>query len=51
MHSEHVLCKIRNPSQAPAQLICQFKGQVTQAVTEAVEQAAAATKPAGQVEE
>lgn len=35
VHSEHVLCKIRTPSQAPVKLICQFKGQVTDVVTKA----------------
>ena len=25
-HSEHVLCKIRRPIQAPVKLLCQFKG-------------------------
>ena len=42
-HSEQVLCKIRSPDQAPVQLICQFKGQVTEAVTKAFSQQAAAS--------
>ena len=43
VHSEHVLCKIRTPSQAPVKLICQFKGQVTEAVTKAFCETSAAS--------